>query len=278
MAKEEDGIRQYRIGEFARCMGVTPDYLKHYEQHGLLIAKQRKSGYRYYPFGMSSRILECMRLKSFGISIRDMEKMLTELDADEVSAKLDEHAEELRRRIEHDTAVLREHERLRDWYDRRSRKDGDWEVRDIAPMLFLPHSSGRDFLEDERIYEVLSDWVDWMPVVKSALQITPQEDPAAPMPNCWGLLVREDHARAHGLPVNDVVQHIPRCKCLVYHFAGPTPGGVTSVPPTPSHPLFARVKSLGFRPTGNIYRVVYMYTHINTSLERYGVYIVPIEA
>lgn len=26
----------YRIGDYARYMGVTPDFLKHYEENGLL--------------------------------------------------------------------------------------------------------------------------------------------------------------------------------------------------------------------------------------------------
>ena len=43
-------IREYRIGEFAKYLGVTPDLLKHYEDQGIIQPTRSDSGYRYYPF------------------------------------------------------------------------------------------------------------------------------------------------------------------------------------------------------------------------------------
>ena len=45
--------RQYRIGDFAKYMGVTPDFLKHYEEQGLVHASHRNGGYRFYDFQQS---------------------------------------------------------------------------------------------------------------------------------------------------------------------------------------------------------------------------------
>lgn len=47
----------YCIGEFAEYMGVTPDFLKHYEECGLLDVHHRENGYRYFNFDQCSRIL-----------------------------------------------------------------------------------------------------------------------------------------------------------------------------------------------------------------------------
>ena len=41
---------QYRIGDFAHFLGVTPDFLKHYEEKGLLKAQHKKNGYRFFGF------------------------------------------------------------------------------------------------------------------------------------------------------------------------------------------------------------------------------------
>lgn len=38
-------------------MGVTPDFLKHYEECGLLDVHHSENGYRYFNFDQSSRIL-----------------------------------------------------------------------------------------------------------------------------------------------------------------------------------------------------------------------------
>ena len=45
--KKKTDCRQYRIGDFARYLGVTAEFLKHYQESGLLDVTQRASGYRY---------------------------------------------------------------------------------------------------------------------------------------------------------------------------------------------------------------------------------------
>ena len=87
-AKEE---KFYRIGDFAKYMGVTPDFLKHYEENGLLQVRYRESGYRYYNFDQSSRILEYMRLRNYGVSVKEMNAMLG--DDDEAEEALRWYAE-----------------------------------------------------------------------------------------------------------------------------------------------------------------------------------------
>ena len=38
----------YSIGDYAKYLGVTPDFLKHYEQFRIVSSKPRENGYRYY--------------------------------------------------------------------------------------------------------------------------------------------------------------------------------------------------------------------------------------
>ena len=40
-------MEQYRIGDFAKYLGVTPDLLKHYEDMGIIHSSRSESGYRY---------------------------------------------------------------------------------------------------------------------------------------------------------------------------------------------------------------------------------------
>ena len=56
---------QYRIGDYAKYLGVTPDFLKHYEQFRIVSSEQKENGYRYYPFGQSYKILELGRYGAF---------------------------------------------------------------------------------------------------------------------------------------------------------------------------------------------------------------------
>lgn len=72
---EKPDMQRYRIGDYAHYMGVTPDLLKHYEQIGLITPSVSESGYRFYPFNQSSRLLSCMTLRSYGVPLKEMRDM-----------------------------------------------------------------------------------------------------------------------------------------------------------------------------------------------------------
>lgn len=95
MKQPKTSRTNYRIGEFAEYMGVTPDFLKHYEECGLLDVHHSENGYRYFNFDQSSRILEYMRLRNYGVTVKEMRAMLM-ADADEALLLLDKKVEELR--------------------------------------------------------------------------------------------------------------------------------------------------------------------------------------
>ena len=248
----------YRIGEYARYMGVTPDFLKHYEQFGLITPRVAENGYRYYPFRESSRLLDCLALRGYGTPLKEMRGMLLEDDAVAFRQKLDERADALRRQIAFHQAVVKEHEALSRWMTRMEGREEDWHVVELPALLFLPHTDLYTFLDDPRIYEVLSEWTPYMPMVKSCLRITPSD--AGPA-YCWGLGVREDFAQAHALPVSGVVERLPARKAFVLDYCGwqVSPG---ESPLNKHYKRFlSRMEALRLRPTGATYLTVLFHTH-----------------
>lgn len=95
MSNNEKTFTHYRIGDFAKYLGVTSDFLKHYEEAGLIDVVQRASGYRYYPFNQAARVIEYMRLRNYGVTVKEMNGVLTGNSEDAV-AFLDERAGDIR--------------------------------------------------------------------------------------------------------------------------------------------------------------------------------------
>ena len=71
-------MKQYRIGDYAKYLGVSPDFLKHYEEQGLITPSRSGSGYRYYSFTTTMRLIECVRLRNYGMTLREIREILTE--------------------------------------------------------------------------------------------------------------------------------------------------------------------------------------------------------
>ena len=74
---------QYKIGEFSKYMGVTPDFLKHYEQYGLIQPNISESNYRYYNFEKASDVIECVRLRNWGFSLKEIQNITQEASVEE---------------------------------------------------------------------------------------------------------------------------------------------------------------------------------------------------
>ena len=240
---------QYRIGDFARFLGVTPDFLKHYEEKGLLEAQHRKSGYRFFGFGETYKVVEFMRLRNYGASVRDMGRMLCTNPDDAVRA-LDEKAADIAKEIERQQALLEEHRRIKAWMAERRGRSFDWEVREVENCWFLPHSNGQAFLKDPRIYELIQAWFAWMPMVKSSMLVSVSDDPDAVYKCQWGLAVTQAHAERYGLPANEAVQVVRGGRAFVWNFADVGPNDQINRIAMGDHPLFEQMRVLGLRAAG----------------------------
>lgn len=101
-----------RIGEVARLVGVTPKTVRHYEKVGLLPEAERsESGYRLYSADDLLRLHRVKKLRSLGLSLRQVRSVLGEGDG---GLSLRTTLEALRSQVEAEMAGLEERRRLID--------------------------------------------------------------------------------------------------------------------------------------------------------------------
>ena len=153
-------------------------------------------------------------------------------------------------------------------------------MEELGPLCFLPHTCDRDFLSDERIYEILKDWTDWMPVVKSCLEIPLSPEPLSARDHdesFWGLLLPQALAEKYAIPLNDAVKRIPGRKWLICDYR-------INPPFDPKHPALMEVlqdelNRRGLAPAGDIYNALLLRTQADRngpSVSRMGFFLVPV--
>ena len=106
--KFKDKYPYYRIGEFAKNLGVTPDLLKHYEAIGLIQSEADENGYRYFPFHASSLLLACMGLKNFGLSLKNIRSLLQNQSVEEAIEQIASHAVQMENELSFRQQMLEE--------------------------------------------------------------------------------------------------------------------------------------------------------------------------
>ena len=267
-------IREYRIGEFAKYLGVTPDLLKHYEDQGIIQPTRSDSGYRYYPFNTTMLLIECIRLRNYGMTLREIREILAahHLDTAAVSSRLAENVEHMKEEILLDEALTADYEEFLAWQAPLSERDFDWEIRWSKPMAFLPHTDKYDFLQDPRIYEILKSWMSYIPIVKSSMKAERNGRIT------WGLLVEERMIRQLKLPVNDIVEFYPPYKVFYYKFRAPLMHSSFENFGTPSHPAFQALRKLNLEPRNGYFRTTLMPADWQRDIGyQYGYYAIPVK-
>ena len=267
-------IREYRIGEFAKYLGVTPDLLKHYEDQGIIQPTRSDSGYRYYPFNTTMLLIECIRLRNYGMTLREIREILAahQLSTAAVSSRLAENVEHMKEEILLDEALTADYEEFLAWQAPLSERDFDWEIRWSKPMAFLPHTDKYDFLQDPRIYEILKSWMSYIPIVKSSMKAERNGRIT------WGLVVEERMIRQLKLPVNDIVEFYPPYKVFYYKFRAPLMHSLFENFDTPSHPAFQALRELNLEPRNGYFRMTLMPADWQRDIGyQYGYYAIPVK-
>ncbi|MBQ7692405.1 MAG: MerR family transcriptional regulator [Oscillospiraceae bacterium] len=267
-------LKQYRIGDYAKYLGVSPDFLKHYEQQGIIRPSRSESGYRYYSFETTMKLIESIRLRNYGMTLREIREILTDRREDDgqVQNRIAENIRHLEQEIRLDEALIRDFSEFAAWRAPLEGRDWDWEVRTSAPMLFLPHTNKYDFLPDPRIYELLREWMSYIPIVKSTMRIGKDGRVA------WGFVVSERDLRELGLPVNDVVETVPSQKILYCKFRSPLLRTESERFDSAAHPVFRLLRALHLTGGDFYFRTTLMPADWQQSIElQYGYYAIPIK-
>ena len=198
----DPAAQNYAIGDFAKKAGVSTHFLKFYEEKGILHPRVQENGYRYYDIRDASLVLECFRMKNMGLSVRQIEKGINDCTEQEVAEMLQQRENMLQSQLHEQQMHLLGLQNLRAAL--RLCEQGEWSVRTVPDVWYLPHTIGKEFVQDSRICDQLPQWLDWMPVVTSAQIVRGNDAHAEHME--WGLGLEQAEAALLGFAPQEPAQ------------------------------------------------------------------------
>jgi DNA-binding transcriptional MerR regulator len=257
--------KAYKIGDFAKKMGVSSHFLKYYEEAGILKPTVHENGYRFYSLYDSSVILECKRLKNLGFSVREMRTLMTESSIQDVRQQLAEREKMLAEEIDRKELLLQTSKNLRATLDLCEAQE--WRIVTAPDMWFLPHTLGQNFLDEDALYPQLEQWMECMPMVCSAHLLTrAQED----WQGQWGLCVEASDAERMGLKPQPPAYRLPRKRVFEQYLKSPA-GTDTSTYSRLAESCIAHIRRLKLQPDETVFRQIFGYTGIGRERWQYAV-------
>lgn len=268
----DPAAQNYAIGDFAKKAGVSTHFLKFYEEKGILHPRVQENGYRYYDIRDASLVLECFRMKNMGLSVRQIEKGINDCTEQEVAEMLQQRENVLQSQLHEQQMHLQGLQNLR--VALRLCEQGEWSVRTVPDVWYLPHTIGKEFVQDSRIYDQLPQWLDWMPVVTSA-QIARGNDAHAERME-WGLWLEQVEAAQLGFAPQEPAQLLHLGRVLEIYCSWEIPAEHGSEKGLYQY-CMERARALNLVPEPVMFRRVFCYTEKGGTKQVHNVLRVPVK-
>ena len=268
----DPAAQNYAIGDFAKKAGVSTHFLKFYEEKGILHPRVQENGYRYYDIRDASLVLECFRMKNMGLSVRQIEKGINDCTEQEVAEMLQQRENVLQSQLHEQQMHLQGLQILR--VALRLCEQGEWSVRTVPDVWYLPHTIGKEFVQDSRIYDQLPQWLDWMPVVTSAQIVRGNDAHAERME--WGLGLEQAEAAQLGFAPQEPAQLLHLGRVLEIYCSWEIPAEHGSEKGLYQY-CMERARALNLVPEPVMFRRVFCYTEKGGTKQVHNVLRVPVK-
>ena len=221
-----------KIGEVAKLLNLPVTTVRFYEDAGILNPERNKeSRYREYSTWDVYNLLECMRFRNMGLSVKDIAASLHDEQVGFLKDKLNERSSELEREIEDHTALLRHIQELRLKLDVLPYNLGNfWVTRQPERLYFITNQyrgSYTGFVCGKELYRT---WIQYMPFTYGAAMIDVSDAVDDTDNACVDYVMMTDKAYAErvGLECSEEVKTLPEQLCLSTVVDGGEKGSLTA--------------------------------------------------
>lgn len=203
-------MKEYSIGDFAKKLGVTPDFLKYYEKQGLLHPKKTPSGYRYYDAASIPSVNECIKLKNWGFSSKEIEKLLHSTTYEKTVDFFEERQSGLLQQIQFLQGLVEYSENMSKSLPYYSGTD-QWNIIKKEGFYYL--SQSKNFELNKNTSDIIKEWIKYVPLVSITARVN--YSPASPVIE-WGFSAPQKIVHEQMLPIVEPVEWIPPMRYLEF--------------------------------------------------------------
>ena len=158
-------MKKYRIGQLARMMCVSLDFIRFYEEKGLIkYTADPKNRYHYYDISQSEMIHKIQQYRKLGYNVNETVALLRHADKNEMIELF------LSRSAAHQNSIKMSSYAIRYLYFLQatlSTPSGTWYISRKPAMWFLPHTIDENYLDDPATLSAYKEWNEQLPLVFS---------------------------------------------------------------------------------------------------------------
>lgn len=212
-------MKKYLIGELAKAMGVSHDYIKHYEKNGVIqCERDEDSGYRYFSFGDAGKIADAKKYRNIGFTVNEVKDFLWNYDLNKTlelfRQKRDSASKDvfrLQRHIDYLEEVLK-------YFPSGKFINDKWYIIEQDEFYFFPHTKEKTFYLNEIDSIRVQKWIDEQPLTHKTIYLPLKNNDFDRNEYLYGFWADKNIVETLKLDIEKPVIRVKSSRCFVYYF------------------------------------------------------------
>lgn len=161
----------YTVGEVAKCLGLSKDTLKFYEEKNLVSPQQDKeNGYRKYNIMDINNIITVNFYRDIDIEIKKIQEIMKGDSVEKIETILDEKQNDLEKEIKYKTELLNRTKMIRENYKSFKENFNKFIIKEMKPIVVVNELIWKDEIKD--IYNEILEKYDSSIRFKKAVNLS----------------------------------------------------------------------------------------------------------
>ena len=160
------GNIRYKSGEISKMLGVTPETIRYYEKHGIVLSsKDQQNGYREFHF---FELISMQRLRlynNFGFQLKDSFDLINNKSVDQLNAILQKNEKKLKKTIQWNQRLLEYSEELITVTSQIPEMLYHYRIEDSPAVYHLKYQNDRQVIKNKELEKLLKHWYAQCPLV-----------------------------------------------------------------------------------------------------------------
>lgn len=213
-------MKQYKVNQFSKCMGVTKDVVKHYQEMGIIEPDvNEKNRYRFYNVMHGERILASRRFRNMGFNLPETNEIMSQKNGEDLIDMLGEREVALEKEL---MLLQQKKERVSEIKQQCQEAiacRGQWKVKTLSSFYYLPHIVGVEFIYTDLLQEEYNTWMKDS-VFTSKVLLVDHQSFSGIMDRrfMWGLFMEEHYFDVLQMEQTENTKYYESMQCAVFYY------------------------------------------------------------
>ncbi|KPU44342.1 zinc-responsive transcriptional regulator [Oxobacter pfennigii] len=267
----------YKIGDVSKLLNMPVETIRYYETKNIIRPyRLENSKYRVYETWDIFYLMQCMKYKSFNLSLEEIAQVINNGSLQYILDKINEKDLEIREKISHDTLLAEKLEELIKKLETITLNQGNYWIQKLPERYYLycVESDGDSYNDFDLSNPLFSQWLQYYPFVTACKHTSIHDFYNYLNREKWSLTIEKKYAEIFKLAINEYVKILPE---QVYITTIVNAGEKGELSVQLLEPAISYTESKGYKISGDILGELLVRTHESGKYHRFFELMIPIQ-